>query len=86
MEIVIGTLATINVDPGHHFFGAFSSRYVAWWLGSVLIECSHVTKDPCDSALYLNLITLAVAKPGAAGDISLSQNGVFLSRSLDGHE
>jgi Protein of unknown function (DUF3179) len=31
-------LATIIIDPGHDFFGAFSSRYVAFWLGSVLIE------------------------------------------------
>jgi hypothetical protein len=72
-------LATIIIDPGHDFFGAFSSRYVAFWLGSVLIECSQVTKNPCDPARCLSVITLAI-EPGAARNISLSENGAFLSR------
>ena len=82
IEIVAEMLATIIIDPGNDFFGAFSSRYVACWLGSVLIECSHVTKNPCDSTRCISVITRAIVEPGAARDISLSQNSVFLSRNI----
>jgi hypothetical protein len=79
-------LATIIIDPDRDFFGVLSSRYVALWLGSVLIECSHVTKNLCDPARCPTVITLAIVEPGAARNISLSQNAMFLSRNLGGHK
>jgi hypothetical protein len=57
--------ATIIIDPDHDFFGAFSTGYVTFWLGSVLIESSHVTKNPCDPA-RCSVFTLAIVEPGAA--------------------
>ena len=50
---------TIIIDPGHDFFGAFSTGYVTFWLGSILIESSHVTKNPCDPA-RCSVFTLAI--------------------------
>jgi hypothetical protein len=76
--------ATININPGHDFFGAFSSRHVACWLELVLIECSHISQNPCDSTRCTSVITLAIIEPGAARDISLSQNSLFLSRNIGG--
>jgi hypothetical protein len=59
--------------------------YVTFWLGSVLIESSHVTKNQCDPA-RCSVFTRAIVEPGAARNISLPQNGVFLSRNLGGHK
>src|SRR6478672_3940308 len=64
--------ATIIIDPGHDFLGAFSTGYVTFWLGSVLIESSHVTKNPCDPA-RCSVFTPAIVEPGAARNISLSR-------------
>jgi hypothetical protein len=64
---------------------AVVTGYVTFWLGSVLIESSHVTKNPCDPA-RCRVFTLAIVEPRAARHISLSQNGVFLSRNLGGHK
>ena len=73
--------ATIIINPGHDFFGAFSTGYVTFWLGSVLIESSHVTKNPCDLA-RCSVFTLAIVKPGAARNISLSQRTACSSAAI----
>ena len=83
IHIVGWMLSAIIVNPSHHLFGAFSTRHVALWLGSVLIECSYIAKNPGSPGSYLNVLTRANFKPRATRDISLSQHGLLLRGHLD---
>jgi hypothetical protein len=65
----------IVINPNHHLFGILPFGDVAFWLGSVLIKCSYIAKNPGSPGI----ITRVIFKPGTTQDISLSQDTLSLS-------
>ena len=79
VHIVGWMVLAIVINPSRHLFGILPFGDVALWLGSVLIKCSYIAKNPCSSGRALNIITPVIFKPGTTRDISLPQDSLFLS-------
>ena len=78
VHVVGWMVPAILINPRHHLFGILPFGNVVFWLGSVLIECSYIAKNPGSPGSSLNIITPVIFKPGTTRDISLSQDSLFL--------
>jgi hypothetical protein len=79
VHVVGGMLPAIVINPSRYLFGIPPFGDVAFWLGSVLVKCSYVAKNPGNPGSSLNIITPVIFQPGTTRDISLSQDRLFLS-------
>jgi len=79
VHIVGWMVLAIVINPSRYLFGILPFGNVALWLGSVLIKCSYIAKNPGSPGSSLNIITPVIFKPRTTRDISLSQDSLFLS-------